>query len=242
MDELRLQSLTELQSSLHYVFQEVSYLDRALTHSSYKHEAKSAEVQDNERLEFLGDAVLNFIVSNQLFHLFPDIAEGRLAKLKAVMVSEPILAEKSRTLQLGKYLLLGKGEQKSGGAERISILGDAFEAVLGAMYLDGGIAAVQPFILRQLEPDFQSLSTESYFQDFKSILQEYVQANFATVPVYQLVSESGPDHDKRFVVNVSVNREECGTGEGKSKKEAEQKAAQQACDKLKIRIMNLDNR
>lgn len=242
MDELRPQSLNSLQISLNYFFKELSYLDRALTHSSYRHEAKSSDVLDNERLEFLGDAVLNFVVSNHLFHLFPDIPEGRLAKLKAVIVSEPVLSEKGRTLQLGKYLLLGKGEQKSGGAERISILGDAFEAVIGAIYLDGGIESVQPFILRQLGSDFQSLSKENYFQDFKSILQEYIQANFATVPIYQSVSESGPDHDKRFVVNVSVNREVYGIGEGKNKKEAEQKAAHQACEKLKIRAISLDGR
>jgi ribonuclease III len=235
VDETRLQSLTEVQSSLDYFFKEISYLDRALTHSSYRHEAKSMDVLDNERLEFLGDAVLNFIVSNHLFHLFPNIPEGRLAKLKAVIVSEPVLSEKGRSLQLGKYLQLGRGEQKSGGAERVSILGDAFEAVIGAIYLDGGIEGVEPFILCQLESDFQSLSKEDYFQDFKSILQEHIQANFATVPIYQSVSESGPDHDKRFIVNVTVNREEYGIGEGKNKKEAEQKAAQQACEKLKIR-------
>lgn len=238
IDESRMKLLLELQELLQYQFRELYYLDRALTHSSYKHEAKLPELEDNERLEFLGDAVLNFVISGYLYRTLPDIPEGRLAKLKAVIVSEPVLAKSGKTLQLGKYLRLGAGEIKSGGMERISILGDTFESIIGAIYLDGNTDSVTKFILHQLNQDIQAILQQTYLLDYKSILQEYIQAKFEITPTYQLLNEFGPDHDKRFLVKVMVNGQEFGTGTGKSKKEAEQNAAQQASIKLHITKSN----
>jgi ribonuclease-3 len=234
MDDERRQILCELEKTLAYQFADLVFLDQALTHSSYRHEARSPEIKDNERLEFLGDSVLNFVISNYIYRMFPDMPEGRLAKLKSVLVSEPVLASRAKSLSMGKYLKLGKGEQKSGGAERISNLGNSFEAVIGAMFLDGGIDPVQKFILFQLGSDLQAIVQDSLCLDYKSILQEHVQARFNTIPVYSIIGESGPDHDKRFEIRVSVNNDEYGVGMGKSKKEAEQKAARQACEHFKL--------
>jgi len=234
MDDDRRQLLSELEKTLSYSFNNLAYLDQALTHSSYRHEARSPDIQDNERLEFLGDAVLNFVISNHIYRMFPEMPEGRLAKLKSVLVSEPVLALRSKSLELGQYLQLGKGEQKSGGAERISNLGNSFEAVIGSMFLDGGIEPVQKFILHQLGNDLQAIVQESLCLDYKSILQEHIQARFNTIPVYSIVGESGPDHDKRFEIRVSVNADIYGIGNGKSKKEAEQSAAKQACEHFKL--------
>lgn len=234
MDPERIMSLDSLQKALGYKFQSLQHLDHALTHSSYRHEARSQNVMDNERLEFLGDAVLNFVVSHHLYNLFSDLAEGKLAKLKSFLVSEPILASLAKQLELGSYLKLGKGETKSGGADRISNLGNAFEAVIGAIYLDGGIEPVRKFILEQLQDDLDKSGQDYFLRDYKSIFQEFVQARFNTIPVYTIVSESGPDHDKRFNVRVTVNHTEYGLGQGRSKKEAEQAAARIGCEHFKI--------
>jgi ribonuclease-3 len=234
MEDNRCKALQDLEKSINYHFADLKHLDQALTHSSYRHEAKTTEVNDNERLEFLGDSVLNFIISTHLYQNFPDVPEGKLAKLKSVLVSEPVLSSHARELKLGTFLLLGKGEYKSGGTLRVSNLENAFEALIGAIYLDGGIEPAIAFVMRYLQADLQALSQDNLVLDYKSILQEYVQARFNGIPNYYLVNESGPDHDKRFIVRVQINQEDYGTGEGKSKKEAEQKSARQACQKLKV--------
>lgn len=215
-----------LEKKLGYTFKNKSLLLNALTHSSYANEARNG-VTSNERLEFLGDSVLSIIVSNYLFHQFKEMPEGELTKIRASLVCEKSLCAFSRELELGKFLRLGKGEDKGGGRERDSILADAFEAVLAAIYLDGGIEVsrnyVMPFILRELKH-----TDDEVFKDYKTALQEIIQRNPEETVTYILTGESGPDHNKVFTVEVRLNSNVIGTGKGKSKKQAEQMAAKQA--------------
>jgi len=215
-----------LEKKLGYTFKNKSLLLNALTHSSYANEVRNG-VTSNERLEFLGDSVLSIIVSNYLFHQFKEMPEGELTKIRASLVCEKSLCAFSRELELGKFLRLGKGEDKGGGRERDSILADAFEAVLAAIYLDGGIEVsrnyVMPFILRELKH-----TDDEVFKDYKTALQEIIQRNPEETVTYILTGESGPDHNKVFTVEVRLNSNVIGTGKGKSKKQAEQMAAKQA--------------
>ncbi|MCX7918717.1 MAG: ribonuclease III [bacterium] len=225
--------LSKLEKILGYTFRNRETLNLALTHTSYVNEEHPGVTQDNERLEFLGDAVINFIISDYIYHLQPELDEGKLAKLKAVVVSEAVLARQARAIKLGEFLRLGKGELRSGGASRASILGDAFEAVVGAMYLDGGIEITRQFILSQLQSTMDAVLHDAYTKDYKSLLQELAQSESGATPRYEVVRQSGPDHNKLFVVKVTIRGLDYGMGKGKSKKEAEQKAARMGFRKLR---------
>lgn len=218
---------TEIEKKLAYTFKKADYIETALTHSSYANEQKKS-MRNNERLEFLGDAVLSIVVSDYLFGRY-SYQEGDLTRLRASLVCEKSLCGFARQLDLGAYLCLGKGEEQTGGASRPSILADAFEAVIAAIYLDGGMENARAFILRFVECTLDSDDAGS-FTDYKTILQEIVQKNPQETVSYVLVEESGPDHDKRFEVEVHLNSNVIGTGTGRSKKDAEQHAAKEALE------------
>lgn len=218
-------ALHELEAKLWYSFKDLGLLDTALTHSSYANEQGPGH-KYNERLEFLGDSVLGFITADKFFHAFRDIPEGRLTKLRASTVCEEALFDFARQIDLGSYLLLGKGEEKNGGRERASIVSDAFEAVIAAIYLDGGIEEARTFVLRFVMEAVEEKKIS--FQDYKTQLQEIIQKNPEEDLTYVLSGESGPDHDKRFEVEVHLNSNVIGKGVGRTKKQAEQEAAREA--------------
>ena len=222
--------LKEFQAMTGYQFQQESLLKQALTHSSYANEKHMKKHSDNERLEFLGDAVLEVVSSEFLFLNYPDYPEGDLTKLRASLVCEPTLAFCTNELHLGDYLYLGKGEDQTGGRKRKSILSDALEAVIGAIYLDGGFASAKEFILKYILTDIEH---KQLFYDSKTILQEIVQAQYTEELNYQLMGEEGPDHDKRFIVEARIGTQVIGQGIGHTKKAAEQEAAYQALLKIK---------
>ena len=213
-----------------YQFQTPGLLSQALTHSSYANEKHMKKGSDNERLEFLGDAVLEIVSSEFLYLNYPKLPEGDLTKMRASLVCEPTLAFCTRQLNLGDYLLLGKGEDMTGGRKRKSILSDALEAVIGAIYLDGGFASAKEFILKFILTDIEH---KQLFYDSKTILQEVVQASYKEELCYRLVGEEGPDHDKHFMVEAWIGEMLIGKGEGHTKEAAEQEAAYQALLKLK---------
>ncbi len=215
-----------LQKNLRYKFNNEKLLVNALTHSSYANEARDG-ITSNERLEFLGDSVLSIIVSEYIYKEFKNLPEGELTKLRAALVCEKSLCSFSRELELGKFLRLGKGEEKGGGRERDSILADAFEAVLAAMYLDGGIEVAKAHVMRFVTDELQHTDDE-VFKDYKTALQEIIQRNPEESVTYILTGETGPDHDKKFEVEVHLNSNIIGKGTGKSKKQAEQSAAREA--------------
>ena len=212
----------EFEQKIGYSFENVKLLEQALTHSSYANECFWCKHQDNERLEFLGDAVLEIAVSEYLYHKYPKRLEGELTRTRASIVCESTLALCTRDLQLGKYLLLGKGEEQTGGRERSSILSDALEAVIGAVYLDGGFASAKELVTRVVLNDIEH---KQLFSDSKTILQELVQGQYGGDLVYRLVSEEGPDHDKKFLVEARIANVAYGQGTGRTKKSAEQEAA-----------------
>lgn len=207
-------------------------LRQALTHSSYANECRQKPVDHNERLEFLGDAVLDLIISERLYALLAHLPEGELTKARAFVVCETTLAKAAVKLQLGAVLCLGRGEEVTGGRQRASILADAFEAVIGALYLDGGIEAARGFVLTQLEPFLRKVQDGRYGKDYKTLLQETVQRQGEVSIQYEIVTASGPDHNKSFDAVVEINGARLGCGSGKSKKEAEQQAARQALQQL----------
>ncbi|MBR2489574.1 MAG: ribonuclease III [Clostridia bacterium] len=215
-----------LESNLDYTFKDIKLLENALTHSSYANEVRHG-VTSNERLEFLGDSVLSVIVADYLFHKFPETPEGELTKLRASLVCEKSLCGFSRELEIGKFLRLGKGEDKGGGRERDSILADAFEAVLAAMFLDGGMEIARKHVMRFVKAELKHTDDE-VFKDYKTALQEIIQRNPEESVTYILTGESGPDHNKVFEVEVHLNSNIIGKGKGKNKKQAEQMAAKQA--------------
>ncbi|MGN0676393.1 MAG: ribonuclease III [Ruminococcus sp.] len=223
-----MEDIEKFEEILNYKFKDKSLLVQALSHSSYANEKKKSRVS-NERLEFLGDSVLSIVVSQYLFEHLTHIAEGELTKLRASLVCEKSLYLFAKQIHLGDFILLGKGEENTGGRERTSILADAFEAVIGAIFLDGGLESASKHILRFIPEDIQRLKKPA-FSDFKTILQEIVQKNPEEKAEYVLAGEEGPDHDKRFVVEVHLNSNVIGEGTGKSKKEAEQMAAKQALE------------
>ena len=223
-------SMDELQERIGYRFKNKNLLRQALTHSSYANEKHMSKLSDNERLEFLGDAVLEIVSSEFLFQNYPKMPEGDLTKLRASIVCEPTLALCTKEMDLGKYLFLGKGEDMTGGRKRKSILSDALEALIGSIYLDGGFASAKEFILRFILTDIEH---KQLFYDSKTILQEVVQASYKEELNYRLVGEDGPDHDKHFVVEARIGETFIGRGEGHTKKAAEQEAAYQALLKLK---------
>ncbi len=234
LNKHRMDVLRKFSAKLGLHFTKLTLLHQALTHTSYANECKNATILHNERLEFLGDAILDVIVSEYLFRQFPTLPEGELTKARAVIVCEPTLARCSAELGVGEYLFLGKGEAGSGGRERTSILADAFEAIIGAIYLDNGFEAATHFVLQQLQADLLSVERGEYVKDYKTLLQEVIQKQTDSKIIYEIVEESGPDHHKLFNVAVIVNSNQLGSGLGKSKKEAEQHAAKQALIKLKI--------
>lgn len=223
--------MEEFQQVIGYQFQNKNLLRQALTHSSYANEKHMHRLSDNERLEFLGDAVLEIISSEYLFNTYQDKPEGDLTKLRASIVCEPTLALCTKEMDLGKYLYLGKGEDMTGGRSRKSILSDALEAVIGAIYLDGGFASAKEFILRFILTDIEH---KQLFYDSKTILQEIVQSSFKGQPMsYQLVREEGPDHDKTFVMQLFIGDRGFEEGSGRTKKSAEQQAAYRTIITLK---------
>lgn len=225
--------IEELQERIGYRFREEGLLRQALTHSSYANEKHMKKLSDNERLEFLGDAVLEIISSEFLYRNYPKLPEGDLTKLRASIVCEPTLALCTRELDLGEYLLLGKGENLTGGRKRKSILSDTMEAVIGAIYLDGGFESAKAFIHRFILTDIEH---KKLFYDSKTILQEVVQGNYEEPLHYELLSEEGPDHDKQFKVEARIGKQVIGTGSGHTKKAAEQEAAYQALLLLKPKL------
>ena len=225
MTEEREAALHELEGKLGYTFSDLYLLDTALTHSSYANEQGPGH-KYNERLEFLGDSVLGFITADKFFHAFRDIPEGRLTKLRASTVCEESLFEFAKQIDLGSYLLLGKGEEKNGGRERASIVSDAFEAVIAAIYLDGSIDPAREFVLRFVMTAVEEKTIT--FKDYKTQLQEIIQKNPEEQLQYVLSGESGPDHNKRFEVEVHLNSNVIGKGIGRIKKQAEQEAAREA--------------
>lgn len=211
-----------------YTFSDDSLINLALTHSSYANEHK---VKCNERMEFLGDSVLNLTVSRYIFERYPDLPEGRLSKIRANTVCEQTLAQCAENLQLGKKLLLGKGEDSTGGRMRPSVLSDAFESVLAAIYLDGGFEAARKWVLPQLIPFIEDAASVDNYMDYKTMIQEKSQSMGFGTPVYKSVGESGPDHDKTFTVKLII-KDHSVKGIGKSKKAAEAEAARLALSEI----------
>src|SRR6056297_165771 len=222
------EKLTELENKLNLKFDDKGLLRRALTHKSFANENSDLNIKDNERLEFLGDSVLSLSISTYIFNKYDDYKEGKLAKIRSVIVSAPVLAEKASELNLGKFLLLGKGEELSGGRNRDSILADTMEAILGAIYLDKDFNFVFDFIINNFKNFIFEVNNGNYIQDYKTMLQEIIQKNSNNRPEYEVVKEKGPDHNKEFYVTVNFEEKELGFGKGKSKKQAEQKAVKDA--------------
>lgn len=227
------EAIAQLEQRIGYIFQEKGLLKQALTHSSFANEQKINKWDDYERLEFLGDAVLELVSSEYLYKNHPRLPEGELTKKRSSMVCEPALAYCARDVELGSFIFLGKGEEASGGRKRDSITSDVLEAVIGAIYLDGGLGAAKAFIDRFILSD---LENKQLFYDSKTILQEQVQKNGEGRLHYVLIEESGPEHDKLFRVEAMINDKKIGSGSGRTKKHAEQQAAYQALlDRKKVR-------
>ena len=224
--------MQELEKKLNYTFRDPALLSEALSHSSYANEHRSAGLNSDERLEFLGDSVLGFVTAEFLFIQHPDLPEGDLTRIRAALVCEQSLYEVARKLDLGSYLKLGRGEEAGGGRKRTSILADATEAVFAAVYLDGGIGAASALIHRVLLDAEREEVVEERRRDYKTALQELVQRTPGRTITYQLVEETGPDHCRVFVMEVSVDGQAAGRGEGRSKKEAEQAAARAALEAM----------
>lgn len=224
-----LNNISLFEENINYEFTNKEYILEALTHSSYSNENKNYPF--NERLEFLGDSVLSIVISDYLFKKETKLPEGELTKIRANIVCEESLSEVSKDIHLGKYMLLGKGEEATGGRERISILADALEAVIAAIYLDGGLDKAREFILTYMDKIINDSIKGKIFRDYKTCLQEVLQSNGENNIWYKLIEEKGPDHNKRFVMEVGINDTVLGVGEGKSKKDAEQVAAKCALDK-----------
>lgn len=204
---------------------------QAFVHRSYLNETKE-HIESNERLEFLGDSILSFIVSDHLYRTYPQFDEGILTNLRSLVVNTKSLAKKAKELGFGQHLLLSRGEEDSGGRENESILANTFESVIGALYIDQGIDAVKPFLYDVLIPDIAEYVSKKVFKDPKSLLQEYVQSKKQNSPVYKVLHEEGPAHAKQFTIGVYVNNKLIGEGQGKSKQEGEEHAAEQALEKI----------
>lgn len=232
MDKHRHTDLEKLVRAMEYDMADFGLLEEALTHRSYANENPASVVRDNERLEFLGDAVLEICVSDTIYRLFPDYAEGQLSKLRASIVHERPLASLAEYFHLGEYLRLGKGEEASGGRNKPSLLADSFEAVIAAIYLDGGFDKVQKLISRLFDPLIMEVDRSNIYRDYKTTLQELSQIRFREVPRYTLIRESGPDHSKTFIVQMEITGAITTIGSGKNKKEAEQQAAREALSVL----------
>ena len=224
--------LTAFQKLLGVSFKDISLLEQALVHSSYINENPGHMTCHNERLEFLGDAILDWIVSERIYDEFPDFDEGKMTKLRASLVRRETLARIAREIRLGDYLYMGKGEETSGGRNKIANLAGALEAVIAAVYRDRGGDITREFILRLLKEEWARAVDKGFEDDYKSMLQMVTQSRFQVIPVYRIVSQTGPDHDSEFTVEVTAKNRVLGIGIGKSKKMAETKAAQSAMQRL----------
>lgn len=220
--------LIELSDRIGVEFNDFSLLSRALTHRSYLNENPGAILEDNERLEFLGDAVIDFVVAGYLYNRFPEMDEGELTSLRAALVCAETLATFARAIELGRYLRLGFGEEESGGRERTPLLCASFEAVMGAVYLDRGLEVTRPIIERTIQPMLEQIRAGSLHKDAKSEFQVWAQARFNQTPHYHVVASEGPDHARTFTVRVVVGSETWGEGQGRSKQAAAQAAAAEA--------------
>jgi len=229
LSETRIEQLDSLQDRIKFKFSDIKLLNKALTHRSYANE-NSNTLKHNERLEFLGDSVLDILVSDYLVHKYSEFAEGTLSKIRAAVVNETCLAKLAKSIKLGNYLLLGRGEDLSGGREKASILADTFEALAGAVFCDGRFDAASNIFLPLLIEEITKTAQSWSFRDFKSDLQEYTQNKLVCIPSYKVVREIGPDHAKKFEVVVMIKNEVEGKGFGRSKKEAEQAAAKMAME------------
>ena len=232
----RLEELARFSSALNIPLGDGRLLNEALTHKSYAHEGKPHQKIDNEKLEFLGDSVLGLVISQHVFESYPGVTEGGLSKVKSVIVSAQVLSEKAESLRLGDYILLGRGEEKSGGRSRPALLADAMEAVIGAVYLVGGLPAAKKFVLGLLKEDVDEVFTGRMEKDYKTLLQEHYQKTQRTAPRYEVIREWGPDHNRNFETACMIHGKTVATGTGKTKKEAEQVAAREAVRKLRILV------
>lgn len=212
-------------------FRRLEFLNQAFTHRSFAHEAGESG-ENNERLEFLGDSVLGLVVAEYVYATLPDQPEGELARIKSFVVSEASLSEIARGLRVDNFILIGKGEEYSGGRSKKTILADCLEAIIGAYYLDSGFPAAQRFVHNMLIPEINKVLENRHAKDYKTLLQEYVQKRMKTYPKYRVVQKTGPDHDKTFWIEVHVGERSFGAGKGKNKKEAEQEAARLAYENM----------
>jgi len=227
----RKQELRLFEKNTGLRFRNYSLLNQACSHRSYSNEHPQNR-ENNERLEFLGDAVLGLVVSTYLFKVLPDRAEGDLAKIKSIVVSEESLSLIAKELEIDKLLLMGKGEENSGGRAKKALLADGLEAIIGACYLDSDFETAQQFVLRILVPEINKVLEDKHKKDYKTLLQELVQKELRTYPRYNIVSKTGPDHDRTYVMEVVVQNQSMGLGTGKNKKEAEQAAAAVAYERI----------
>jgi len=223
----------DCQKNLGISFHQESLLEQALVHSSYSNENPDFAWPSNERLEFLGDAVLNFIVTEKLYKEFPKLPEGELTEIRASLVCRDTLAELASSLKLGDWLLLGRGEEANGGRAKASNLANAMEALIGALYLDQGLAKARRFILRQFKPELEKIKAGKTIPNYKALVQELIQGQKRPTPAYRLVEATGPDHSKQFTAEILVEGEALGRGTGRSKKVAEIQAARAAWEKLR---------
>jgi len=221
------------QKKLGISFRQKSLLEQGFVHSSYCNESPDLECNSNERLEFLGDAVLNLVVTDALYQDFPDLSEGELTEIRASLVCRDTLAQLASSLRLGDWLLLGRGEELSGGRAKPGNLANAMEALIGALYLDRGLAKARRFVLRQLKPELEKTKAGKAPPNYKALVQELIQAQRKPTPVYRLVEAAGPDHSRQFTTEIMVDGEVLGRGTGRSKKAAESQAAKAAWGKLR---------
>ncbi|UCF77750.1 MAG: ribonuclease III [Candidatus Eiseniibacteriota bacterium] len=226
--------VAELQRLMGIGFENPEILRQALTHRSYVHENPTRGTESNGRMEFLGDSVLGLVANQFLYARFPLAEEGELTKMKSLLVSKAVLARSGRAMRLGQFLFLSEAEVESGGRERTSIIADSFEAIIGAIFLDQGLGAAGKFINEHLLRDANKIIRDSKHRNYKSILQEYVQGEHRVHPRYRVLSEEGPEHEKLFTVEVTVQKRVLGRGTGKNKKEAEQAAAREALTRMEL--------
>jgi ribonuclease-3 len=230
--KIMVESRCKLEDTIGYTFKNLKLVKEALTHSSYANERKGQNINNNERLEFLGDSVLSIIISQYLFEKYKDLPEGELTKIRSKIVCEATLGECSTKIKLGNYMMFGRGEEMTGGRERTSILADAWEALIAAIYLDGGLEEAKKFIMKNMMKVINDAVDGKVFLDYKTRLQEIIQVNKENRIKYELYKEEGPDHCKVFYSNVKLNDVVIGTGNGRSKKESEQQAAKVALRSL----------
>ena len=226
--------LNNLEKKLNYKFKNRTLLKEALTHPSFQKKSLIRKTTNNQRLEFLGDSVLDIIVTEYLYRKLSSFSEGKLTKIRSVMVSKDILAKWANHLSLGKYIILGKGEDSTGGRKKLSILADCFEALLGAIYLDSGLQKAKKIISSFIKEEMELIIKGKHGDDYKTLLQEISQKKMKCLPKYFLIKEKGPDHKKTFCIKVKLKEKTYGTGSGENKKEAEQDAAREALKKLKV--------